>query len=48
MTLLYKKASRLPESQKTAEIQAIIETFGKKADFVDYGSLAPIISAVTE
>lgn len=48
MTLLYKKASRLPESQKTAEIQAMIETFGKKVDFVDYGSLAPVVSALAE
>ncbi|MDE5799142.1 MAG: flavodoxin domain-containing protein [Treponemataceae bacterium] len=48
MTLLHKKASRLPESQKTAEIRALLDTFGKKVDFVDYDSLAPVVSAVAE
>lgn len=42
MTLLYKAVKNRPEEQKTAEDRAMIETFGKRVDFVDYDSLKPI------
>ena len=45
MTLLYHKAKGLPEDKKTAEVNAMIETFNSKVDFVDYVSLAPVIEA---
>ena len=45
MTLLYHKAKGLPEDKKTAEVNAMIETFNSKVDFVDYASLAPIVEA---
>lgn len=48
MTLLYKKAKKLPEEKKTAEIKAMIETFGKKVDFVDYDSLEQIINSIRD
>lgn len=47
MTLLYNKAKRLPEDQKTAEVKAMIETFDSKVDFVDYHSLNQIIKALS-
>ncbi len=46
MTMLYKKAKKLPEEKKTAEIRAMIETFNKKVDFTDFASLLPILSSV--
>ena len=39
MGLLYKKAVGLPEERKTAEIKAMIETYNKKVNFVDFESL---------
>ncbi len=47
MKLLYKKAVSLPEGQKTPEIKAMIETYGKQVDFVDLDSLEPVIDAIT-
>lgn len=46
MGLLYKKAVRLPEEKKTAELKAMIETYNKKVDFVDFDSLAPIVNDI--
>ena len=46
MTLLYNRAKRLPEEEKTAEVRAMIETFQSKVDFVDERGLAPILEAV--
>ena len=43
MKMLYKKAVNLPEEKKTAEVKAMIETYNKKVDFVDFRSLEPII-----
>lgn len=43
MSLLYKKAVNLPEEKKTAEVRAMIETYNKQADFVDFQSLEPMI-----
>ena len=45
MTLLYQKAKGLPEDKKAAEVNAMIETFNSKVDFVDYVSLALVIEA---
>lgn len=46
MGLLYKKAVKLPEEKKTAEVKAMIETYNKKVDFVAFDSLAPIINDI--
>ena len=46
MGLLYKKAVRLPEEKKTAEVKAMIETYNKKVYFVDFDSLAPIVNDI--
>ena len=46
MTLLYHSVKNLPEEQKTAETRAMIETFNKAVDFVDFSALEPIARAV--
>jgi len=46
MGLLYKKAVRIPEEEKTAEIKAMIESYNKKVDFVDFDSLAAIVNDI--
>lgn len=45
MSLLYRKAVGLPEAKKTAEVRAMIETYNKQVDFVDYTALDGIIRA---
>lgn len=35
MALLYAKARKLPEEKKTADVQSLIETYGKYVSFVD-------------
>ena len=42
MTMLYNKSKNLPEEKKDAETRAMIETFGKKVDFVDFEALKQI------
>ncbi len=46
MTLLYHKAKGLPEDKKTAEVNAMIETFNSTVDFVDYRALDQIAEAI--
>ena len=47
MGMLYKKAVNLPEEKKTAEVRAMIETYNKKVDFVDFSSLDQIVKEAT-
>lgn len=42
MAMLYKKAIGLPEEKKTAEVKAMIETYNKKVDFIDFRRLDEI------
>ena len=46
MRLLYKKAKGLPEKKKTAEVKAMIDTYNRKVNFVDFSSLENIISEI--
>lgn len=46
MTLLYTKVKRLSEEKKTAEIRALIETYNKQVNFVDYTCLNKIIEVI--
>lgn len=46
MSLLYKKAKGLPEEKKTAEVKAMIDTYNKKVNFVDFSSLENIIREI--
>ena len=46
MGLLCKKAATLPEEQKNAEVRAMLETYNKQVDFIDFDSLEPIVECV--
>ena len=46
MALLYRKAKGLPEEEKTAEVRAMIETYGKQVSFVDFASLEPLVAVM--
>lgn len=43
MVFVHKKAENLKEEEKTAEVKAILETYGKKVSYMDFDSLNPII-----
>lgn len=46
MNLLYKKAQKLPEEKKTAEVKAMIDTYNKKVNFIDFSSLDNIVNKI--
>mgnify|MGYP001134094826 CR=1 FL=1 len=46
MALLYNKVKHLPENKKTAEIKAMIETYNKKVNFIDFSSLDKIANEI--
>lgn len=46
MAMLYKKAIGLPEEKKTAEVKAMIETYNKQVDFIDYNRLDEIVELI--
>jgi len=43
LALLYRQAVKMPEEKRTADIRAVIETYGKHTDYTDLHSLDPII-----
>ena len=46
MGMVYKKAVSVPEEERDAELSAMIETYNKQVDFVDYDSLDPIVESL--
>ena len=46
MALMYKKVKGLKDDEKTPEVKAMIDTYGKKVDFVDFETLNPIINEI--
>ncbi|SEF85111.1 hypothetical protein SAMN04487934_10455 [Eubacterium ruminantium] len=46
MGLVYKKAVTVPEEERDAELSAMIETYNKQVDFVDFDSLDPIVQNI--
>lgn len=46
MGLVYNKAKSIPEEKRNEETRAMIETYNKKVDFVDFENLKSIIDAV--
>lgn len=46
MNLLYKKACGLPVEKQTAEVRAMIDTYNKKVNFVDFSNLENIIRII--
>ena len=43
MGLVYKKVKNLPEEKQSAEDKALIETYNKSVNFLDFSSLDEII-----
>ena len=46
MALLVKKVKSLPPEKQTAETRALLETYGKQVDFIDFESLRQIEAAI--
>lgn len=46
MKFVYNRAKKLKEEERTAEVDAILETYGKKVSFIDFDSLNPIIDEI--
>ena len=42
MKLLYSKVLKIPEAERNAEVRALIATYGKQVDFVNFDTLEPI------
>lgn len=46
MKMLYKKASNIPIDEQTSEIKAMIETYNRKVDFIDFNMLNNIVEVI--
>ena len=46
MGMVYKKAVSVPVEERDAELSAMIETYNKQVDFVDFNSLDPIVQSL--
>lgn len=44
MWMVYMKSRKIPEEERTAEIRAMIETYNKQVNFVDFNSLESILN----
>ena len=44
MKFMHGKLSRMPKEELNAESKIILETYGKKVDYVDFNPLQPIVS----
>lgn len=42
MSMLHSKVSKMPEEKLNAEAKAMLATYGKQVDFVDFSTLKPI------
>lgn len=48
MRLAYERARRQPEAKRSAEDRAIIATYGKAVDMVDFAALEPLCASLRE
>ena len=48
MKMFHSMMLKKPESELTADAKAMLETYGKQVDFVDYDGLKPIIEIITK
>ena len=46
MKFMHSKLSRMPKEELNAESKIILETYGKKVDYVDFNTLQPIVSSL--
>ena len=44
MKFMHSRLSKMPEDELNAESKTILETYGKKVDYVDFNSLQTIVS----
>jgi menaquinone-dependent protoporphyrinogen IX oxidase len=44
MKFMHSRLSKMPEEELNSEAKIILETYGKKVDFVDYDSIKEIVS----
>lgn len=44
MWMVYMKSRKIPEEERTSEVRAMIDTYNKQVNFVDFNSLEPIIN----
>ena len=44
MWMVYMKSRKIPEEERTAEIRAMIDTYNKQVNFVDFNSLESILN----
>ena len=47
MKLLYSKVLKIPEAERNAEVRALIATYGKQVDFVNFDTLEPIVKTIS-
>ena len=48
MALLYRSLRKIPLDQQRAETRALIETYGKQVNYIDFGALEAIIQEIEE
>ena len=48
MALLYRSLRKIPLDQQTAENRALIETYGKQVNYIDFTALEAIIQEIEE
>ena len=48
MRMIHSKASKTPAAELDATAKAVLETYGKRADFVDFNSLQMILDIIKE
>jgi len=48
MKMFHSMMLKKPEAELTADAKAMLETYGKQVDFVDFNALQPIAKKVKE
>lgn len=48
MKMFHSMMLKKPEAELTADARAMLETYGKKVDFVDFDALRPIVEIITK
>lgn len=48
MSLLYRSLKNRPSGEWSAEDRALMETYGKQVDFVDFDTLQPVVERIRE
>ncbi len=46
LSMFHSMASKMPESERKADAKAMLETYNRQVDFVDFNSLEPIVNTL--